>query len=412
VRLSRRQFAQSIAAATGAVACRSPAVPATGGLSAERAPLPPPAALPALPPFDDGAYERRRDHARRLAVEAGANVVFTTSGTPNFVYLAGGDLGHSERLVAFLLPVDGDPVLVTPSFEAERARRTTRVRDVRGWDESGDPYAVVGDALAARRGTPASVLVEPHVEFAVAQALGRAIPAAKLLDGAAAFARLRLAKEDAELARIRAAVAITREVFDAAFAGLAVGVRDRDVSRGIVDAFRQRGVDGYALVQFAATSALPHAVPRGDALPPGCAVLIDGGCSVDGYWSDVTRTRWFGRDAAPEFVRIEGVVRDAQQAAIDAVRPGVAAQELDRIARTRIERAGYGRYFTHRLGHGLGLEGHEAVYLVEGNTEQIDVGQVFTVEPGIYLPERFGVRIEDDIVCTSAGADVLSRTGR
>jgi Xaa-Pro dipeptidase len=408
MRLTRRQFGQSIAFAASAVACgaranepRQPSAPA-----ASLQPMPP------LPPIDDAAYERRRDRARRLAHDAGAGVVLVTSGTANFTYLAGGDLGHSERLAALLLPVDGDPVLIAPSFEAERARRTTRVRDVRGWEESGDPYAVVRDALLRHIpdiGISPGILVEPHVEFGVAQALGRAMPAAKLLDGASAFARLRLAKEDAEIARIRAAVALTREVFDAAFARLAPGMRDEQVAGDIADAFRRRGVDGYALVQFGALSALPHAWARGDSLAPESGVLIDGGCKVDGYWSDVTRTHWFGREPAREYARIEQVVRDAQEAAITAVRPGVAAQDLDRIARGVIDRAGYGRFFTHRLGHGLGMEGHEPPYLVEGNAGPIDVGHVFTVEPGVYLPDRFGVRIEDDVVCGASGADVLSR---
>jgi Xaa-Pro aminopeptidase len=130
---------------------------------------------------------------------------------------------------------------------------------------------------------------------------------------------------------------------------------------------------------------------------------------VDGYWSDVTRTRWFGRDPGPEYARVAHHLLDAQQAAIQAVRPGVAARDLDRIARGVIERAGYGRFFPHRLGHGLGLEGHEPPYLVEGNVGPIEVGHVFTVEPGVYLPDRFGVRIEDDVVCSRGGADVLSR---
>jgi Xaa-Pro dipeptidase len=352
-------------------------------------------------------YERRRYRARRLAREAGATLLFATSGTSSFAYLAGGDLGRSERLAAFLLPFDADPVLVAPSFEVERARRTTRVSDVRGWEESQDPFGVVRDAIRERAGATASILVEPHVEFAVAQALGRAMPAAKLVDGAGAFAELRLVKEEAELARIRAAIAITREVFDAAFSQLAVGVRDKDVSRAIAEGFRRREVEGYALVQLGASSALPHGVPRGDSLAPETAVLIDGGCRVDGYWSDVTRTRWFGGDPAPEFVGVERVVREAQQAAIDAARPGAAAEDLDRIARRVIDRAGYGRFFTHRLGHGLGLDGHEPPYLVEGNARAIDVGYVFTVEPGVYLPGRFGVRTEDDVVCTARGAEVM-----
>jgi Xaa-Pro dipeptidase len=162
-------------------------------------------------------------------------------------------------------------------------------------------------------------------------------------------------------------------------------------------------------VQFGALSALPHGRPRGDALREGMAVLIDGGCEVDGYWSDITRTQWFGGAPPAEFTKVYGVVRDAQSAAIARVRPGVAAQDIDRAARELIEKAGYGEWFTHRVGHGLGMDGHEPAYMVRGNTQALEPGFVFTIEPGIYLPDKFGVRIEDDVVCGPEGAIVLSR---
>jgi Xaa-Pro dipeptidase len=253
------------------------------------------------------------------------------------------------------------------------------------------------------------VLAEPHTEYQTALAFGRAVPGAKLMDGTAVFERLRLHKTEEEMARIRRAVAVTQDVFDAAFAGLRPGVRDREVSRGIADELRRAGYEGYALVQFGALSALPHGRSRGDELREGMVVLIDGGCEVDGYWSDITRTQWFGGAPSAEFTKVYGVVHDAQSAAIERVRPGVAAQDIDRAAREVIEKAGYGARFTHRLGHGLGMDGHEPAYLVRGNPQALEAGFVFTVEPGIYLPDQFGVRIEDDVACGPDGAIVLSR---
>ncbi len=361
-----------------------------------------------LPPLGDDVFRRRQDRARTLVRDAGAEVAFVTSGTTTFAYLAGARVERSERLIALLLPVDGDPVLVGPAFELERLRRQTRVRDLRGWEEQESPYGVVKDALGAAR-TKASVLVEPHTEYLTTVALARAMPEATLKDGTAAFARLRVIKDDDELARIRRAIAITHDVFDAAFASLRLGVRDLEVSESIADEFRRAGVDGYALVQFGPMSALPHGRPRGDALGKGMVVLVDGGCVVDGYWSDVTRTRFFEGDPPADFVKIYETVHDAQTAAIDRVRPGVAAQEIDRAAREVIRKAGYAAYFTHRTGHGMGMDGHEAAYMVEGNTEPLQPGFVFSVEPGIYLPEHFGVRIEDDVTCGPSGAIVLSR---
>ncbi len=395
----RRHVLQALASgAACACAARIPeATPA--------APLAPPAGRPPLPPIDEGAFAARVGRVRALAREAGAEWAFVSSGTTSFEYLTGASVERSERLIALLVPATGDPVLVAPSFEVERLRRTLRLRTtLRGWEESESPFDVVRAAVSASR---AGILVEPHGEYGTAMALARALPDARLLDGTLAFESLRVVKEAEELARIRRAVAITHDVFDRAFAGLRPGVRDRDVSQAIARAFEREGYDGYALVQFGPLSALPHGNPRGDALTNDVAVLVDGGCRVDGYWSDVTRTRWFGADAPSEFVRVADVVAEAQRAGIARARPGVEAQEVDRAARDVIAEAGYGAYFTHRTGHGLGLDGHEPIYMVEGNRTPLVRGCVFTVEPGIYLPGRFGVRIEDDVVCGEAASAVI-----
>jgi Xaa-Pro dipeptidase len=420
--IDRRQLLGGLAVLAAVPACAvsgsaaapaAPGAPATPGAptpAAAAAPAAPAAAskYPPLPPLDDAVFARRHDRLRGLAREAGASVVFVTSGTTTFAYLAGGRVERSERLIALVLPLDGAPFLVAPAFEVERMRRQTRLRDVRPWEEHESPYAVARAALGAAH-AGAKILIEPHTEYQTALALGRAIPGATLVDGTAAFERLRLHKDDDELARIRRAIAVTQDVFDAAFAGLRPGVRDRELSAAIAAEFRRAGVEGYALVQFGALSALPHGHPTGDALREGTVVLIDGGCQVDGYWSDITRTQFFGGPPPAEFTRVHRIVRDAQTAAIERVRPGVAAEDIDRAARDVIEQAGFGARFTHRVGHGLGMDGHEPAYLVRGNPQRLEPGFVFTVEPGIYLPDQFGVRIEDDVACGPDGAIVLSR---
>ena len=365
-------------------------------------------ALPALAPLAEATFERRFDRLRTLARDAGASVVFVSSGTTSFAYLAGAKVERSERLIALIVPVEGDPFLVAPAFELERMRRQTRIRALRPWEERESPYAVVRDALGTGHANP-RILIEPHTEYQAAQALAHALPGAALVDGTAAFEQLRLRKDDEELARIRRAVAVTQDVFDATFAALRPGLRDREISDAIADQFKRAGYEGYALVQFGALSALPHGRPDGQALREGTVVLIDGGCAVDGYWSDITRTHWFGGARSAEFAKVYDVVHDAQSAAIACARPGVAAQDVDRAARAVIDKAGYGPYFTHRLGHGLGMDGHEPAYMVEGNIQRLEPGFVFTVEPGIYLPGKFGVRIEDDVVCGVDGAIMLSR---
>ena len=411
--------AASRPAATPAASAGPAAAPGTGTPAASAAPAAPavvaaaPAvgprpAYPPLPALGDPTFARRQDRLRALAKQAGASAALVTSGTTSFAYLAGGRVERSERLIALVLPVDGEPVLVAPAFEVERMHRQTRIRTVRPWEEHESPYTIAREALAAAH-AGARILIEPHTEYQTALALGRAVPGATLVDGTAAFERLRLHKDDDELARIRRAIAVTQDVFDATFTGLRAGVRDREVAAAIAQDFRAAGYSGYALVQFGALSALPHGHPNGEALRDGMVVLIDGGCEVDGYWSDITRTRVFGGPLPAEFQKVHGVVRDAQSAAIERVRPGVAAEDIDRAAREVIERAGFGARFTHRVGHGLGMDGHEPAYLVRGNAQRLEPGFVFTVEPGIYLPEQFGVRIEDDVACGPDGAIVLSR---
>ncbi|HEU4729230.1 MAG TPA: Xaa-Pro peptidase family protein [Kofleriaceae bacterium] len=408
--IGRRQLLGGLAWTAIVPACAEPLSARPAGAPAARSTQAPgvPSPYPALPPLGDDVFARRHDRLRTLAREAGASLAFITSGTTSFAYLAGGRVERSERLIAMIVPADGAPFLVAPAFEVERMRRQTRIRDVRPWEEHESPYAVTRDALGAA-GRSAKLLIEPHTEYQAALALGRAIPGAALIDGTSVFEHLRLHKDPDELARIRRAILITQDVFDAAFAELRPGVRDREVSQAIAERFRKAGVSGGALVQFGALSALPHGHPGGDALVEGTVVLIDGGCEVDGYQSDITRTRWFGDRPSAEFQKVYAIVHDAQSAAIARVRPGVAAQDLDRAAREVIERAGYGAAFTHRLGHGLGMDGHEPAYLVQGNSQLLEPGFVFTVEPGIYLPDRFGVRIEDDVACGSDGAVVLSR---
>jgi Xaa-Pro dipeptidase len=364
------------------------------------------ATRPALAPLSAGTFSARIERVRALVRDAGGTCAFVTSGTTSFAYLTGASIERSERLIALVVPASGQPALVVPSFEVERVKRKLRVpAAVRDWQESQSPFDAVREVLGA---AASAVVIEPHTEYGTSAALAAALQGARLLDGTQAFSSLRVVKSDEELARIRRAIACTEEVFEHAFASLRPGVRDRDVSELISRDFEEAGFQGYALVQFGPLSALPHGSPEGAQLASESAVLIDGGCRVDGYWSDITRTRWFGSAPPAEFVHVVDVVREAQQAAIARARAGVEAQEVDRAARAVITRAGYGASFTHRLGHGLGMDGHEPIYMVEGNRAPLVPGCVFTAEPGIYLPGRFGVRIEDDVLCGGDGASVLT----
>ena len=366
---------------------------------------------PPIPPLENAVYARRLERARQLTRDAGGTMLLATSGATNFTYLVGSNYGRSERLIALLLPIDGNPVLIAPSFEVERVRRGSHIdAPVRGWEEQADPFGLLRDAVRESGATNAvSIVVEPKTDYWTAMAIGRSLPDAKLIDGSGVFEQLRLVKTPEEITRMRRAIEITEDSIASTFDRLEVGMRDRDVAKVVAEEHAKRGIDGGGLVQFGAQSALPHGGTIGTKLAPQMVVLIDAGGEFQGYTSDITRTRWFGDAPPARFREVYNLVHQAQDAAMARVRPGVPAQEIDRAARAVITKGGYGQYFTHRLGHGMGMDGHEPTWMVEGNTKLLEPGYVFSVEPGIYMPGMWGVRIEDDYMCTEAGGELLSR---
>ena len=413
--MDRRDFLRSSALATGAAVATS--LPLSGALVAEpvRGPVPTHPATNILPqvnyadisPLSRLVFEQRIDRARRLMREASADALVATSGSTDFEYLVGADFGRSERLIALVLTVNGPPVIVAPSFELSRVRQGAQVAEVRGWEESENPFDLVRSLLTSSRAR--TILIEPRTDYWVASRIAKGLPDAQLVDGSALFEGLRLLKGEDELVRMRRAIAITEDAIAITFDNLQSGMRDVDVARLLAEEHAKRGVTGGGLVQFGPQSAMPHGGTTRAVLAPGTVVLIDAGCRFQGYTSDITRTRWFGDDVPPKFRQVYNTVYDAQSAAMAKVTPEVPAQEIDRAAREVITKAGFGKYFTHRLGHGIGLDGHEAAYMVKGNTLPLKPGFVFSVEPGIYIPNEFGVRLEDDFTCTATGGMLLSR---
>ncbi len=337
--------------------------------------------------------------------------VFIATPSTNYEYLTGYNPGRSERLIALVLPARGAPTVVCPAFEVERIKRHTAIADVRGWEEQADPYRLVRDALhglktSSRRGV---IAFEPSTAYQTYLRLADTFGGWSFVDGAPVTERLRIIKAPEEVALIRRAIAITEGAIAATFGQLAAGMTERDVARLLSREMQQRGAEGGGLVQFGPSSALPHGGPAAAPLERETVVLIDCGCRVGGYESDITRTTWFGDHPADEYRKVFNVVHDAQSAAMQLGRPLLTqCQEMDRAARKVITDAGYGAFFTHRLGHGLGMDGHEPPYLVEGSTTRLEPGMVFTIEPGIYQLGTFGVRIEDDCVMTENGIEVLS----
>src|SRR2546426_5507127 len=364
------------------------------------------------PSLSPEVFARRLERARAELEASRLDLLIATPGT-NYEYLTGYNPGRSERLIALLLPVAGGPAVVCPAFEVERIKRHSVITQLHGWEEQEDPHVLVRDTV--RRLRPRSgerggtIALESSTAYQTFLRLGRALPGWKFVDAAPVTERLRVIKSPEEVALLRRAIAITQDAMAATFAQLAVGTTEVQVSQALSREMEQRGAPGGGLVQFGPSSALPHGGPAGPKLERETAVLIDCGCRVGGYHSDITRTIWFGDHPSDEFREVFNVVHDAQTAAMEVGRPGTPCEAMDRAARKVITAAGYGPFFTHRLGHGLGMDGHEPEYLVEGNKTRLEPGMVFTIEPGIYQLGKFGVRIEDDCVMTATGVEVLSQ---
>ncbi len=337
--------------------------------------------------------------------------LLTVEPSTNFQYFTSYNPGRSERLILLMIPATGAPVIVCPSFEVERIKRNTTITDARGWEEFEDPWALVAKAALQLkpRGREGIVAIEPTTSYQSYVRLVSKLRGWIPHDGAPVTERLRILKSPEEIALIRAAIAATEASIAATFSQLAVGMTERDVAALLSREMASRGSPGGGLVQFGPSSALPHGGPSAGQLARETVVLIDAGSRIEGYTSDITRTIWFGDAPADEFKKVYNIVHDAQTAAIESAKPGVTqCQQVDRAARKVITDAGYGQYFTHRLGHGMGMDGHEAPYMVEGNTLLLEPGIVFTDEPGIYQLGKFGVRIEDDCMMTATGVEVLS----
>jgi Xaa-Pro dipeptidase len=339
--------------------------------------------------------------------ELSFDLLIATPGT-NFQYFVGYNPGRSERLIALLIPGQGNPLIVSPSFEKERIIRRSLITEVETWEEHENPYKLTANVIERLKLSASTIGMEPTTNYVDYLRLKEELPRANVVDGSPVFNELRMAKSPEELAAIRKAVEITLASISATHRQLKEGVSEQEVAGILSREMSTRGSRGGGLVQFGPSSALPHGGPTGVKLAKCTVVLIDAGCSVDGYTSDITRTIFWGGETTPRFRDVYNTVFEAQQAAAEIAKPGVECQQLDRTARAIIERAGYGKYFTHRLGHGMGMDGHEYPYLVEGNAYKLKPGQVVTIEPGIYMLGEFGVRIEDDFVITDTGVEQIS----
>lgn len=357
------------------------------------------------PAFD---YAARIARARESAAASGIDALLVTPGA-DLRYLTGYDAMPLERLTCLVVPASGDPVLVVPRLERPAAQASPAGAgglEIRDWAETDDPVALVADMLAAAQ----RVAVDDHMWAEKVLRFRAALPDAEQVLAGTVLRTLRMVKEPDEIEALRAAGAAIDRVHAQMGQWLRAGRTEREVGRDIADAIIREGharVD-FVIVASGPNAASPHHGVSDRMIEPGDPVVVDiGGTTEVGYCSDETRTYVVGEPAA-DFLAYYEVLHRAQRVAVDGVRPGVTAESIDEAARRVIADAGYGDYFVHRTGHGIGLETHEEPYIVAGNHEVLAPGMTFSVEPGIYVSGSHGARIEDIVAVTETGVERLN----
>jgi Xaa-Pro aminopeptidase len=370
-------------------------------------------------------YAERLAAARSIAEESGIAAVLMGVGA-DLRYLTGYVAQPLERLTMLVVPAGGPPRLIVPRLEAIPARASTAgaagLVEIVPWEETDDAIAIVAGLVRESVGVsrePLRVAVSDRLWATFVLALQAALPDADVGLASAVLRRLRIVKDADEIALLRLAAEAADRVVAAIAAGPLVGRTEADVAHEVRDRLVAEGHDlaEFAIVASGPNSASPHHEASDRVIGAGEPIVLDIGGSLGGYGSDTTRTLWVtGDDPAmgpdEEFLQIHGIVHAAQRGATEAVAPGVACEQIDAVARAIIAEGGYGDRFIHRVGHGIGLEGHEDPYLVTGNSAPLEAGMAFSIEPGIYLEGRYGCRIEDIVVCGADGPVTLDQTPR
>jgi Xaa-Pro dipeptidase len=371
----------------------------------------PESCLPDAPaPISETERAARRDKAQRLMKELGYSAMLIEPGA-NMIYFAGIEWGRSERLFALILPQTGKGIVISPAFEEQRAANQVDGRfEIRVWQENESPEALIAGVLKGWGVGTGKLAIDGSARTFVFNELALTVPAMQMATAEPVTNACRGIKTAHEIEIMRFANQITLDAYRAAHKTLRVGMTQAELAKNVSDAFAKLGYPGGALVLFGESSAYPHGLPKPRSLEENQVVLIDGGTTVHGYQSDITRTAVFGRPA-PEAQKVFDIVHEAQARALAFAGPGKKCGEVDGTARKVITDAGYGpdyRTFTHRLGHGIGLEGHEWPYLVRGSQIVLQPGMTFSDEPGIYQYGKFGIRLEDIMAITESGAEMMT----
>ncbi len=405
--LTRRRFLLTASAATALSGARQAArgatlPPAIATLRSRRA---------EAHPIQLTERESRLERACSLMHENQIDAIALAGGT-SLAYFTGIRWGNSERFFTFILPRKGNPFYVCPAFEEDRARESiaqapaSRESKILTWQEDDNPYALVAQGLHDAGFATGTLGMEERVPFVFSEGVRHASRGLALTSATPVTAGCRGIKSPAELKLMQLANDVTLQVYEAAWKSLQPGMANHEFSDLIAAGYRQAGFPGDASCQVDAWSALPHGSLQPQVIREGSIILIDDGCVVEGYQSDISRTFVVGKPT-DKMKRVFDTVHKAQSAALNAAKPGVPCQAVDGAARKVVDDAGFGPgylHFTHRVGHGIGMDGHEWPYLVKGNTQTLQANMTTSDEPGIYLRGEFGVRLEDDMYITADGA--------
>ena len=358
-----------------------------------------------------GIYQERVAKAQEaLAVaDFGLMVLFPSS---NMLYLSGFYDEPGERMLFLLVPREGQPVFLVPELYEQQVKEEAPFQDVRIWKDSEGPMNLLERALADLGPAGGRVLVDDMMFAMFLLMLRETLPETSFELTSRVMVPLRMRKTMDEINFLEEAGSMADNAFKEIMGLKATGLTELELSSALEDAMMRAGADKIAfetLVASGPNSALPHHRAGGRKIGPGDVVVLDYGCRFKGYCSDITRTI-VCKEASKEVRDIYEIVARAQHKGVEAVRPGTQAQEVDRSVRGEITGAGYGERFIHRTGHGIGLDVHEEPYITEGNSLELKEGMAFSVEPGIYLPGRFGIRVEDIVAVTGTGAKPMNHS--
>jgi len=354
---------------------------------------------------------QRMKRLQSLLKESGSACLILVPGVDLF-YATGMNIHASERLTALILPVEGEPVVLCPNFEQGRIAKLFSEGEIRTWKEDEDPFKLLATIIGELGANKENISIDNKLWFEWFLRIKKELPEVTFSDASKVVQIARLVKTEEEIAIMKKASEIAATAIINTFKQVEPGINETEIAAMVRrELAREGGTPAFALVQSGPNSSFPHGAPTGRTIEKNDVLLIDAGPIYEGYYGDVTITSVIG-EPSEKFLEVYDIVYHANRAAFQTSKAGEIAENVDKAARDYITAKGYGEYFTHRLGHGIGIEGHERPYMVKGNKLVLSAGMCHTIEPGIYLENKFGVRIEDDVVVREGRCEFLYEVPR